>query len=197
MAMVDFNPCRCESGDPMGVLVYRADAPAQLRGDLHVVCCKWCGFGVPFIALCYRSDSMMPLAIEAWNAAMTPDKAAGAVPLSGRLRPHVECAPWVIEAVQEIEAAIAERDARITLLESDAERISSCPWRVQKGCTALCQPPKNMRAAEAQLATLTARLGELSAKWRDNTYLIAPGMYYADELDALRLAALTGDSHAD
>lgn len=46
-----------------------------------------------------------------------------------------------------LEAKLAERDAEVELLRSDAERISSCPWRVQKYVTALCQPPKNMREA--------------------------------------------------
>ena len=70
-------------------------------------------------------------------------------------------------------AALAASEARVALLESDAERIASCPWRVQKGCTALCQPPKGLRdalaraeAAEQSLSAMQARVDGLEVALR-------------------------------
>jgi hypothetical protein len=102
---------------------------------------------------------------------MTPDKAAGAVPQGGLPPYGIDTANHASVRIrgytaEQMQAAIAERDARIAELE--AERDEYIDRSAQKSAEVIQQRIR-AEAAEAQLATLTARLGELekdAARWR-------------------------------
>lgn len=112
---------------------------------------------------------------------MTTDKAAGAVPQGGDY-------DW---------------DAAHEALESmdDFARMSvgvapHGPYTVLRD---LLTKAKGWQEAETQLATLTARLGMISNDIRAVAISLKDGpggarYQWADELDALRLAALTGET---
>jgi len=58
--------------DPLGIFISRCDAPCQLRGDLYIALCRWCGRGAPFVTLRYHDNLGVNLdAVAAWNAALS------------------------------------------------------------------------------------------------------------------------------
>jgi hypothetical protein len=65
----DFAPCRC--GEQQDIVIqHLLDRPVQLRGDVYVAVCRWCGKGVAFVS-CDPLRAVMPEAVAAWNAAAT------------------------------------------------------------------------------------------------------------------------------
>lgn len=56
---------------------------------------------------------------------------------------------------------LAEANARTAMLEADRSRLTACPWRVQKGLTSHCQPPKRLREALDQAEAAERRAAEV------------------------------------
>lgn len=73
--------CDCQSGDPLSVIIERCPAPYQLRGDMYVVFCRWCGRAAPFINSAYPDSATVNAAArKAWNAltaALSAERATG------------------------------------------------------------------------------------------------------------------------
>lgn len=76
LPQTDFLPC-CDNALPDGIEIHRAPAPWQLRGDLYLALCKWCGRAAPFIFYGAHRDDVMPQAIAEWNRHLaTPEQPA-------------------------------------------------------------------------------------------------------------------------
>lgn len=75
-------------------------------------------------------------------------------PLSSRLRPGVECAPWVIEEVRKLEANQApallatldkcfeEEISRVSTVEYNSNEICRWFWKQLRGAVELAQSPE-------------------------------------------------------
>ena len=102
------------------------------------------------------------------------------VALSERLRPDVECAPWVISEVRNMEfdyaELAAERDEMATKGRQLAELAESLAARMQAAESQLAEERElrmslesSWQQAEAQLAELRGRVLAMREKWAANS----------------------------
>lgn len=117
--------------------------------------------------------------------------------LSARLRPDVECAPWVIEAVKKLELALQELTAAAEPFADRTPEAQREKWSCHYGITTVAGCARCQRELRLVAALAAPEVGTPAARWRADGTPDPHGALYDCERAKLAMGDLTDDELAN